>query len=259
MTERKTIMILEDKRYLADDLADRLSDYDLMGPFPTGEEALEAIEDGLPDIGVFDIELKGELNGIDVAERINKRARIPIIYLTKIQDDQSIYTRITSAEFPVFFVSKPVSNTELKINLINAFSALRESSSDGTERQEVPMDVLNDRVLLRNTDGVYSVHVEDFIFVEADGDTTRVFCVTHKYPIVVSTHLKDFLEKIERLSKNILRVNRSNAVNIRKIVQIKDEPKSITAKKTLILEGTEEKLTLSLKYKKDVLARFKMI
>lgn len=260
MKERKTIMILEDKRYLADDLADRLSEYELMGPFPTGEEALLAAENQLPDIGVFDIELKGELNGIDVAERINERARIPIIYLTKIQDDQSIYARITSAEFPIFFVSKPVSNTELKINLINAFNALEEKEVlDTTEHQEVPMDILNDRVLLRNTGGVHSVHVEDLIFVEADGDTTRVFCTTHKFPIVVSTHLKDFLDKLTPMSKNILRVNRSNAVNILKIIQIKDEPKSITAKKTLVLAGAEETLTLSLKYKKDVMSRFKLI
>lgn len=253
-------MILEDKRFLAEDLVDRLSDYELMGPFASGEEALEAAEDELPTIGVFDIELKGELNGIDVAERINKTKVIPIIYLTKVQDDQRIFERISSAEFPVFFVSKPVSNTELKINLSNAFKAL--ASQEGTEAAEepdAPMDVLRDRVLLRSNTGVQSVDIKDLVFLEADGDTTKVFAATQAHPIVVSTHLKDFLEKLSVMSRDMLRVSRSNAVNIRKIVEIKDDFRNLSAKKTLILKGTDETVSLSPIYKKELMARFKLI
>lgn len=253
-------MILEDKRYLAEDLVDRLSEYDIMGPFATGEEALIAAEEKLPLIGIFDIELKGELSGIDVAERLNKKARIPIIYLTKIQDDQAIYDRITSAEFPIFFVSKPVSNNELKINLNNAIKALIKPTEALEEIQSDPvMDVLHDRVLLRNSTGVHSVGIEDLIYVEADGDTTRVFCVDMEFPIVVGTHLKDFLDKLQSLSKNVLRVNRFNAVNILKIIQIKDEFRNLSARKIIHLKNTEETLVLSQKYKRELLARFKMI
>lgn len=253
-------MILEDKRFLAEDLVDRLSDYKLMGPFASGEEALEAAEDELPTVGVFDIELKGELNGIDVAERINKTKVIPIIYLTKVQDDQRIFERISSAEFPVFFVSKPVSNTELKINLSNAFKSLAKYEGDEVEEDEsAPLDVLKDRVLLRSNTGVQSVDIKDLVFLEADGDTTKVFAATQAHPIVVSTHLKDFLEKLSAMSKDMLRVSRSNAVNIRKIIEIKDDLRNISAKKTLVLKDTEETVGLSPIYKKELMARFKLI
>lgn len=254
------VMILEDKRFLAEDLVDRLSDYEIMGPYPSGEEALEAAENELPTVGVFDIELKGQLNGIDVAERINKAKVIPIIYLTKIQDDQSIYDRISAAEFPVFFVSKPVSNTELKINLSNAFKALGNILEDETlEEDDSPIDVLSDRVLLRSNTGVQSVDIKDLIFLEADRDTTKVFAATQSHPIVVSTHLKDFLEKLSAMSNDMLRVNRSNAVNIRKILEIKDDLRNISTKKTLILKDTEETVGLSPIYRKELMARFKMI
>ncbi len=253
-------MILEDKRFLAEDLVDRLSDYELMGPFASGEEALEAAEDELPTVGVFDIELKGELNGIDVAERINKTKVIPIIYLTKVQDDQRIFERISSAEFPVFFVSKPVSNTELKINLSNALKSLANYEGDEVDEEEdAPLDVLKDRVLLRSNTGVQSVDIKDLVFLEADGDTTKVFAATQAHPIVVSTHLKDFLEKLSAMSKDILRVSRSNAVNIRKIIEIKDDLRNISAKKTLVLKDTEETVGLSPIYKKELMARFKLI
>lgn len=260
MTTPVKLMILEDKRFLAEDLVDRLSDYELMGPYASGEEALEAAEDELPTIGVFDIELKGALNGIDVAERINKTKVIPIIYLTKIQDDQSIFERISAAEFPVFFVSKPVSNTELKINLNNAFKALASlQGAELPEEDDSPVDVLSDRILLRSNTGVQSVDIKDLILLEADGDTTKVYASTQSHPIVVSTHLKDFLEKLSVMSKDMLRVSRSNAVNIRKIIEIKDDLRNVSAKKTLILKDTEETVSLSPIYRKELMARFKMI
>lgn len=114
-------------------------------------------------------------------------------------------------------------------------------------------------MLLRNITGVHSVGIDELLYVEADGDTTRVFCTTQENPIIVSTHLKDFLEKLAPLSKDLIRVNRSNAVNIRKILQIKDEPMNLSGRKLLILKQTDEKLVLSLKYKKDLMVRFKLI
>lgn len=253
-------MILEDKNFLAQDLVDRLSDYALMGPFATGEEALQAAEEELPTIGVFDIELKGKLTGIDVAERINKKKKIPIIYLTKIQDDDTIYQRINAAEFPVFFVSKPVSNTELKINLNNALKSLDGAVADETpEANEGSVDVLEDRILLRSNTGVQPVDVNDLVYLEADGDTTKVYVAIQKHPIIVSTHLKDFLDQVASMTSDMIRVNRSNAVNIRKIVQIKDDFRNLSAKKTLLLRDTEETLTLSPIYRKELIARFKMI
>lgn len=252
-------MILEDKTFLAQDLVDRLSEYELIGPFASGEEALDAGEDELPTVGVFDIELKGELNGIDVAERINKTKLIPIIYLTKSHDDQRIYDRISSAEFPVFFVSKPVSNTELKVNLNNAIKALDGLNTDQIPSIDSAVDVLKDRVMLRSNTGVESLDVNDLIVLEADGDTTRVHTAVHKHPVVVSTHLKDFMEKLSVMTRDMIRVNRSNAVNIRKILKIKDDQHNVSAKKTIVLKDTEFMVTLSPIYRKELMARFKMI
>ena len=252
-------MILEDKSFLAQDLVDRLSGYDLMGPFASGEEALEAAEDELPAIGIFDIELKGELNGIDVAERINKAKVIPIIYLTKIQDDQTIYNRISSAEFPVFFVSKPVSNTELKINLGNAIKALEGVKQAVAPLTDTAVDVLKDRIMLRSNTGVESLNVDDLIVLEADGDTTKVYTSVNRHPVVVSTHLKDFMAKLSAMTQDMIRVNRSNAVNIKKILQIKDDQHNVTAKKMIVLKDTEVTVALSPIYRKELMARFKMI
>ncbi len=253
------IMILEDKSFLAQDLMDRLSGYDLMGPYASGEEALDAAENELPAVGIFDIELKGQLNGIDVAERINKARVIPIIYLTKIQDDQTIYDRISAAEFPVFFVSKPVSNTELKVNLNNAIKALEGIKQVDTPLTDAAVDVLQDRIMLRSNTGVESLNVSDLLVLEADGDTTKVFTSVHKHPVVVSTHLKDFMAKLSAMTQDMIRVNRSNAVNIRKIVQIKDDQHNVSAKKTIILKDSELTVALSPIYRKELMARFKMI
>ena len=84
------ILIVEDKKLLAEDLIDRLHDFgyqQVIGPYAKAEEAYEKSLKELPDIAILDIRLGGAMDGIELAHKLNMIKNIPVIYLTNQEDD----------------------------------------------------------------------------------------------------------------------------------------------------------------------------
>lgn len=84
MQKRKNILLVEDNRLtqlVVSDLLDN-NGYETETAV-TGEEAVQKISGGfLPDLVLMDIELTGEMDGIDAARRIIKYRDIPVVFLT---------------------------------------------------------------------------------------------------------------------------------------------------------------------------------
>ncbi len=78
----------------------------------SGEQAIMALESIHPDLIIMDIMLQGDMDGIDVAERISSGFYIPVIYLTGRSDD-CIFDRAKKTD-PVGFVVKPFKKCELQ-------------------------------------------------------------------------------------------------------------------------------------------------
>ena len=83
MAELK-ILIVEDEMIIAANISLQLSElgYEITGILPRGEEALAHINEEMPDIVLLDIQLKGEMDGIQTAQLMQLEHNIPIIYLT---------------------------------------------------------------------------------------------------------------------------------------------------------------------------------
>jgi CheY-like chemotaxis protein len=85
------------------------------GIYVSGQEALESIETALPDLALIDIRLQKEMDGIEMADHINKQYDIPIIYITAHSEDNTI-ERAKLTE-PYGYLLKPVNQKELKVAL----------------------------------------------------------------------------------------------------------------------------------------------
>ncbi|WP_206707978.1 PAS domain S-box protein [Koleobacter methoxysyntrophicus] len=84
MQKSKKILLVEDSRLTAMVIAELLNKngYETETAV-TGEEALQKISGGFPpDLVLMDIELAGEMDGIDAARRILKSRDIPVVFLT---------------------------------------------------------------------------------------------------------------------------------------------------------------------------------
>jgi len=79
--ERK-IVIVEDEGLIAADLQGRLEreGYQVPGIAATAGEALHLVRAESPDLVLMDIRLAGELDGIQVADKVRQEFDIPVVY-----------------------------------------------------------------------------------------------------------------------------------------------------------------------------------
>ncbi len=116
MTQAR-ILIVEDEGVIAADIEDRLIrlGYQVNGWASTGEEAIRNIDACLPDLILMDIMLRGNIDGITVAEHVRHHYQIPVIFLTAYSDETMI-ERAKLAE-PFAFLLKPFNERELRSNI----------------------------------------------------------------------------------------------------------------------------------------------
>ncbi len=77
----------------------------------SGEDALVALEKGQPKLILLDIKLRGDLDGIEVAEIINRRYAIPIVYISAYSDPETLQRAWRTNPFCI--LGKIGNNTEL--------------------------------------------------------------------------------------------------------------------------------------------------
>ena len=83
-----SIFIIEDEGLIAEDISDKLGDlgYDVAGIAANSEKAIDFLSGHTPDLVLCDICIKGTRDGIEVAELISKRKKVPFIFLTSLSD-----------------------------------------------------------------------------------------------------------------------------------------------------------------------------
>ena len=108
------ILIVEDEAVVAMSLADTLKrmGYTTSGPVANGKQALQCAESDQPDLVLMDIRIQGEMDGIETAAELNKRHRLPILYLTAYTDDSTL-SRAQVTE-PYGYLVKPFEERELR-------------------------------------------------------------------------------------------------------------------------------------------------
>ncbi len=104
------ILVVEDEEITAEDIKDTLEElgYEVPITVPSGEEAIEKVEEIQPDLILMDIALEGKIDGIDAAEEIKKAYDIPIIFLTAYSDEKTI-ERVKNTKPEAYILKEPFS------------------------------------------------------------------------------------------------------------------------------------------------------
>jgi CheY-like chemotaxis protein len=108
------ILIVEDEIIIAADLKGRLENlgYNIVGISATGNDAIMKTGETHPDLVLMDIMLKGNMDGIDTAQKIRDLYDIPVIYLTAYFDDE-ILNRAKITE-PFGYILKPFEDMRIQ-------------------------------------------------------------------------------------------------------------------------------------------------
>ena len=111
--EKPKILVVEDESIVAIDLSHTLMSlgYDVVDTAGTGEDALNIVQKKRPDLVLMDIQLRGEMDGIQVAEKIQNTLKIPVIYLSAFSDSKTI-SRARQTE-PYGYIQKSFDHNDL--------------------------------------------------------------------------------------------------------------------------------------------------
>ncbi len=128
---RYSIMIVEDEALVGLDIQHRLQDMGYFAPFVFAEarEALDSLEQQVPDLVLMDIQLRGEMDGIDAAKEINDRFGIPVLFLTAFASIEVIKRAREAGAYG--YLLKPFDSRELQAMVEVALSKHR---ADGEKK-----------------------------------------------------------------------------------------------------------------------------
>ncbi len=133
--EKISILIVEDNQIIAKDLSENLSNmgYKLVGNAVTGLSAIEMAVKFNPDIILMDIQLNGDMDGIEAASLISKKMDSAIIYLSAYADDTTLKrAKLTT---PYGYLLKPFEERELQTTIEMAhYKHLLETKIKENER-----------------------------------------------------------------------------------------------------------------------------
>jgi DNA-binding LytR/AlgR family response regulator len=211
------ILIVEDEMIIAANTSLQLSNlgYEVSGIVARGEEALVHIEENLPDIVLLDIQLKGKLDGIETAHKMQKHFDIPIIYLTSNVDDAN-FERAKETK-PYAFISKPFKKLDLQHAIeLTANRILEDEMKASEKRASEPSFVLGDRIFVRHNDKIVKIIIADILYIEADRNYCRIHSKGKIFLLVVT--LKDIEKKLPK--EYFVRVHRSYIVNLSQIDEV---------------------------------------
>lgn len=120
------ILIVEDEAILSETLKELLEEigYLVTGCADSSEQAQALFYANEPDLILMDIHLKGEIDGVQVAEKIQKERAVPVVFLTANQEDATFERAKIIGAYG--YILKPFNERELKIVIEIALSQFED-------------------------------------------------------------------------------------------------------------------------------------
>ncbi|MFA6225241.1 MAG: response regulator [Methanoregula sp.] len=109
------ILIVEDDDIIAKVADWRLKNlgYTVCGRATYAAEALELVVKHTPDLVLMDINIRGDIDGIETAKMIKKGYNIPVVYVTSHSDGATLER--AKATKPDGFIIKPFEDNDLRV------------------------------------------------------------------------------------------------------------------------------------------------
>lgn len=244
MEKKTSILIVEDDMIIAANLSLQLSNlnYEVTGIESRGEQAVIHARLNKPDIILMDINLKGEIDGVETVKRIQRDRQIPVIYLTA-NNDEATFSRARITH-PKAFISKPFNKLDLQRTIALVEGQIKKTKA-GLVKELNEMQVMDDRVFIRHNGKMIKLLLDQILYIEADRNYCHIVTSQGKFLVVCT--LKTIAEELD--SCRFIRVHRSFVVNIAKLDVVAEGH----------LEIARKTIPVSRSYKEQLLSRLHTI
>ncbi len=220
MENKVRILIVEDEFMISEDIAMRLLDfgYSVAGVAPSADKALKILQKENVDLALLDINIQGEMDGIELSKIINDKFKIPFIFLSSLAN-KAIFDRAKESQ-PSAYIIKPFNDRQMQISIELALQNYAEgkridNANAGLNVNQTGNSVLpiNNALFVRKDNHFERVNFEDILYLESETGYTNIH--TRKKNYLYSSVLKSFEERLP--SDIFKRVHRSYVININNV------------------------------------------
>lgn len=209
------ILIVEDNLAFAlqlEMLLEKLN-YFVCGRVASSVEALKKIHSEHPDLILMDIDIQGNLTGVELGKKI-MNLEIPILYITS-HGDETTYALAQSSNM-IGYLVKPVNKISLRSGIELAISkaySLKTEKEKHTELQVEDHIVTKYSFFFKKRDTIYKILTKDIAFIKSDDNYCKTTTVQGETFIA-----RISLGKLEEmLPKGFVRVHRQYIIQVAQI------------------------------------------
>lgn len=185
----KEILIIEDEAIIAQDIKDILisNQYKVMGIIRNGDEAISYLSFHNPELILCDINIQGSKDGVEVATTIQKKKKIPFVFLTSYSDKRTL-NRAKHA-LPYGYVVKPFTHQDLISSIEIALFKFEQELKSLQITQHVLSRMSNENITVKEF-SIIKAMIQGNEYVEI-ADTQGISMNTIKY------HTKNIFRKFD--------------------------------------------------------------
>jgi len=240
MNSKYKILIVEDEILVATDIQESLESlgYTVQRIVDTGLKAIESVEKELPDLILMDINLKGEMTGIEAAKIITKNHDVPVIYLTANADIDTVNK--AKVALPYGYIIKPFTDKDLQTNIEIAIFKFANDLKLKMESEQFNTffdlkDHEKNQIIVHANKGLEKININDVYFIEKYNDQT----IIHLADDEIITN-RSFAELTGLFPpKYFIQVSKFFVINTLKVFAVK-YPEIIIADKMTVISVDEQ-------------------
>ncbi len=245
------ILLVEDEIIVRKDIEQQLIrlGHKVIAQADTGKKALDLAREAKPDLVLLDIQLKGDMTGIDVAEALRKEMDVPIIYLTANADEATV-ERAKHTE-PHGYIIKPFQEVNLRTTIEMAVHKHAREMEVRVEnnllRSLTEFKSGANYLFIKHQSRLVRLDTKDIYYVEALKDYMQVVTKDLKY--IIHATMKDIERKLS--NTEFQRIHRSYIVNMEKITYISGGE--------VVLDDVEKEISVGPNYREELAARINVL
>lgn len=228
---KNNILIVEDEYLIAMEIKDRLEKigYNIVDHCSKQERLKKILSNNHIDLILMDIRLGGELDGIDLAEMVNREFKIPFIYITAYSDIKTIEKAKNTSAYG--YILKPIKGNELVANIE---IALGKAQNEESERETTTLYIKAEdkKIIIWEGDESILINPSEILFLKVEDGLVEFVLISRK-KIRQNDTLKKWDNKLKRYGfyrchKNYL----INILNIEKLVPDKNNTFTVKMKES---------------------------
>ena len=207
------IIIAEEVSNLEIDLQNRLTrmGFEVLALVSSPKDVLELLANKKADLVLMDTYSDLAPNGFNVAKEIQEKYDIPVVFLSG--EDRKDFSKEIETFGPCVFMNKPVSDNELRANIIMA----TQKDSLPTKANSEAASVQSPYIFVRADYRLNKIRLTDIYYLEAKKDYVIIHTTDNVY--TVHATMKDMMKVLS--NSLFIRTHRSYIVNIDKVFSIK--------------------------------------